>query len=184
MSNLLSGGPILAVGIIVVVGWAACTKLLRKKTSLPEATPLSPEWHDLVHRNQYGRRRLHDDQQSMLRDFVLISMRGSLNCVRRMCNYLGRRKMPEHLRIAPESIIDMGAYQALRTPNYRNGNILEFVNRRAVSDGRKLQLVSNLHYVEARAHRKPFSSCKSRKGLHTSTASESSTEICTRPTFL
>lgn len=49
--------------------------------------------------------------------------------------------MPEHLRIAPESIIDMGAYQALRTPNYRNGNILEFVNRRAVSDGRKLQLL-------------------------------------------
>jgi len=51
--------------------------------------------------------------------------------------------MPKHLHIAPESVIDMGAYQALVTPYYKNGNILEFINKREVSDGRKLQLVSD-----------------------------------------
>ena len=61
-----------------------------------------------------------------------------------MRDYLGRREMPEHLHIAPESIIDMGAYRALVTPHYRNGNILEFINKRAVSDGRRLQLVSDI----------------------------------------
>jgi hypothetical protein len=61
-----------------------------------------------------------------------------------MRDYLGRREMPKHLHIAPESIIDMDAYRALVTPYYRNGNILEFVNGRAVSDGRKLQLVSDI----------------------------------------
>jgi hypothetical protein len=61
-----------------------------------------------------------------------------------MRNYLGKREMPKHLYIAPESIIDMEAYRAVVTPYYRNGNILEFINRRAVSDGRKLQLVSDI----------------------------------------
>ena len=88
--------------------------------------------------------------------------------------------MPNHQHIAPESVIDMEAYRALVTPYYKNGNILEFINKQAVSGGRKLQLVSNLHHLVARAHRKLFRSCKSRKGLNTSTASESSTEICTR----
>ena len=32
----------------------------------------------------------------------------------------------------------------LRRPYYKNGNILEFINKRAVSDGRKLQLVSDI----------------------------------------
>ena len=61
-----------------------------------------------------------------------------------MRDYLGRREMPKHLPIAPESVIDMGAYRALVTPYYENGNILEFINKRAVSDGRKLQLVSGI----------------------------------------
>jgi len=61
-----------------------------------------------------------------------------------MRDYLGRREMPKHLRIAPESIIDTEAYRALVTPFYKNGNILEFVNKRAVSGGRKLQLVSDI----------------------------------------
>ena len=61
-----------------------------------------------------------------------------------MRNYLARREMPEHLYIAPETVIDMGAYWALATSHYRNGNILEFINKRAVSDGRKLQLVSDI----------------------------------------
>ena len=52
--------------------------------------------------------------------------------------------MPKHLHIAPESVIDMEAYRALVTPYYKNGNILEFINKRAVSDGRKLQLVSDI----------------------------------------
>ena len=97
-----------------------------------------------------------------------------------MRNYLARREMPEHLYIAREPVIDMGAHLALITPYYRNGNILQFIHRRALSDGRKLELVSNLHHLVARAHWKLFRSCKSRKGLHTSTASESSTEICIR----
>ena len=62
----------------------------------------------------------------------------------KMRDYLGRREMPKHLHIAPESVIDMEAYQAVVTPYYRNGNILEFINKRAVDDGRKLQLVSDI----------------------------------------
>ena len=67
----------------------------------------------------------------------------------KMRDYLGRREMPKHLHIAPESIIDMEAYRAVVTPYYKNGNILDFINKRAVSDGRKLQLVSNLHHLVA-----------------------------------
>jgi len=52
--------------------------------------------------------------------------------------------MPKHLHIAPESVVDMGAYRALVTPYYKNGNILEFINKQAVSDARKLQLVSDI----------------------------------------
>lgn len=97
-----------------------------------------------------------------------------------MHDYLARREMPEHLYIAPETVIDMGAYRALVTPHYRNGNILDFINKQAVGDGRKLELVSHLRHLVVQAHRKLFSSRKSRKGLHTSTASEWSTEICIR----
>ena len=50
--------------------------------------------------------------------------------------------MPKYLDIAPESIIGMEAYRTVITPYYKHGNILEFINKRAVSDGRKLQLVS------------------------------------------
>lgn len=100
-------------------------------------------------------------------------MKDSANYMERMRNYLARREMPEHLYIAPETVIDMGTYLALKTPHYRNGNILEFVRG-------KLELVSNPHHLVARAHWKLFSSCKSRTGLHSSTASESSMEICIR----
>jgi len=61
-----------------------------------------------------------------------------------MRDYLGRREMPKHLHIAPESVVDMEAYRAIVTPYYKNGDILEFVNKRPVSDGRKLQLVSDI----------------------------------------
>jgi len=141
------------------------THLPPRCQAAPEATPLRPEWHNLVHRNYYGRRRLqimdlHNDQQSMLRDFLLISRSDSPNIMDRvrwpsrgpgsatnwpkMHDYLRRREMPKHLHIAPESVVDMGAYRALVTPYYKNGNILEFINKQAVSDARKLQLVSDI----------------------------------------
>ena len=60
-----------------------------------------------------------------------------------MRNYLARREMPEHY-IAPQTVIDMGAYWTLATSHYRIVNILEFINKRAVSDGRKLQLVRDI----------------------------------------
>ena len=66
-----------------------------------------------------------------------------------MGNYLASREMPEHLYIAPETVIDMGAYRALVTPHYRNGNIAEFIQKQVLSDGRKLELVSNLHHLVA-----------------------------------
>ncbi|KIJ96030.1 hypothetical protein K443DRAFT_107845 [Laccaria amethystina LaAM-08-1] len=151
MGNLFSGGralPLSIVGFIALVGWVARAKIWRKKAVPSQATNLAPEWQDLFHRNYYGRRRLqmipNSDRQNMLRDFVLISMRDSPNCVNKMRNYLGKREMPKHLYIASESIIDMEAYRAVVTPYYRNGNILEFINRRAVSDGRKLQLIMQI----------------------------------------
>ena len=52
--------------------------------------------------------------------------------------------MPKHLRIAPVSVIDMEAYRAVVTPYYKNGNIVELIDKRRVSDGRKLQLVSDI----------------------------------------
>ena len=61
-----------------------------------------------------------------------------------MRDYLGKREMPKHLRIAPESVVDMEAYRAVVTPYYKNGNILEFIDKRAVSNGRRLQLVSDI----------------------------------------
>lgn len=197
MGNLFSSRRTLQlsiVGIVTVVGWAARAKIWRKKAVPSQASNLLPEWQNLVHRNYYGRRRFqidpNSDRQNMLRDFALISMKDSANYMERvrrllryspsfesnrpkMRNYLARREMPEHLYIAPETVIDMGTYLALKTPHYRNGNILEFVRG-------KLELVSNPHHLVARAHWKLFSSCKSRTGLHSSTASESSMEICIR----
>ena len=61
-----------------------------------------------------------------------------------MRDYLGKREMPKHLHIAPESVIDMEVYPALVTAHYKNGNILEFINKQAVSDRRRLELVSNI----------------------------------------
>jgi hypothetical protein len=92
MGNLFSSGRALQlsiVGFITLVGWVARAKIWRKKAVPSQATNLVPEWQDLFHRNYYGRRRLqmvpNSDRQNMLRDFVLISMRDSPNCVNRVC---------------------------------------------------------------------------------------------------
>ena len=91
MGNLLSSRRTLQlsiVGTITVVGWVAGAKIWRKKAVPSQATNLAPEWHNLVHRNYYGRSRFqmdpNSDRQNVLRDFVLISMKDSANCVERV----------------------------------------------------------------------------------------------------
>ena len=76
------------MGLITGVGWVARAKILQKKLDPSQPTNLTPEWDSLVHRNHYGRRQFqmdpNSDRQNMMRDFVLISMKDSANCMNRV----------------------------------------------------------------------------------------------------